>query len=155
MDDRICRLALAIAATDLCDKDIEDVVRLLRGTGASVLKSLVAEARASVITKGSGQPKPRESRGIRSDASADVATRVKTLLRDEAQMGAKEAAKALLDLFRKDIPRNAITTTPGKEGFERWVRRLLSWIDEREVLRAATMLRNKRVHTPEPYWSIQ
>jgi hypothetical protein len=100
-------------------------------------------------------PMPRVSVSSTSPPSG-LGEKVSQLVRDEAGLGAEEAASELsLRLARAHKTKADLVPPLSRKSFVSWVDRLASVFPASEILHVATKIRNERVHSGALDWSLR
>jgi hypothetical protein len=148
-----------IAAMNFREKDLRDILSDIKLTPDSILIRRIMSAQIALHGGGGGLFDDDRSATVFRAASdggdVTVGDRVSRLLKVEAGLTTSRAMEELIDFFlandliaRKDIP------SLSKKSLADWVDRLSVNIKEKDLLRVATIIRNKFVHGPVSDWNL-
>lgn len=146
-----------IAALDFTPKEAEMLLLEVKESSISEMMGVLAEFRRLIAERENfGQKELRFDTSVKHEKIGfGVGERVNRLLRDEARLGTQEAVKELTDLVvRAGLIEEAVVPPLSRKSFAAWVDRLSAFVAEKELLRLATILRNKHVHSPRADWVL-
>lgn len=151
------RLVLLLAAMDLHRSDLFKLINDIRNTSDDSLYRAIRELQEDaqkLIAPSFFEIQSAEP--MFSSVSRNVAERVARLLKDEARLSNDEAAKRLSEaliqshlIARSDVP------PLSKKSFFDWISRLANLVTEKDLLRAATLVRNQSVNSPNVDWKLR
>jgi hypothetical protein len=158
MKDNLSRVLLCLAALNLNDGELRQLVSQLRSMRLEEIDAQIANIRRTVQGFEKGQDKPRSSStklpALFHDAS--VGERVERLLKTEAGLTTAQAVENLSSCFvecgfvkRKDLPPLSRTS------LRVWVDRMTRRVSGKDILRCATIIRNEHVHIPISDWVLR
>jgi hypothetical protein len=159
MRDSLTRLTWALASMGLSHDELRNLFDELRMISPELMiervnavRHLSAFGDPDVYDNSRvGAPKVSQTSTERS-----VGERVAQLLKVEAHFGTQEAAHRLrMKLIQDGIAKDSEVPELHKKALNIWVDRLARAIPAKELLRCATIIRNERVHSPAPDWSIR
>lgn len=169
----IKHLATVLASSSLSEKELREALTQLFKAGTDQLLYAIHEIRSkrdvsSCYDKGSVSPRnySDHSGDYTTDVSKeglqrvtdfeDVAIQVEHLLRVEAKLTSDQAEKRLLSAFPPGfIPLKLPSRSKSKMSFREWVKRFARLVPPRELLRAATLIRNEAVRSDSSDWPLK
>lgn len=157
MKDNLTRIMLAIAALELSPPELHRVMIELQSMPPDEIGARISYLRKSL---------PRhlfEDFRIRSSTNhglryrdVSVGERVERLLKDEAGLSTSQAIERLSSRLTE---RNLIEKTDvpplSRKSFSDWVTRLSKRVAPKDILQAATIIRNEYVHSPVNDWTLR
>lgn len=150
------RLSLILAASNLSDEEITSLLRHVRSTPMAEMLSDIRVDRALIYEGPTGIQAPTPSRKSEPPVGElmgkEVAAQVERLLISEAGLTKAGAAQALQKALLLRHPEARRYIFDSKGGFSRWLRQVASDISMSEILHAAAMIRNSRVHARGDDW---
>ena len=157
----IDRLVLLLAAAGLSHRELRQLAAELQDLKPSDLADAVVSLRHDALNRVAFEESritgKRTTPALRKRHRAGPAIdgRITLLLREEAGLTVKEAAEELLASLRRERPETfQAVKPPNKEGFHRWLARLLQKVEPSELLHHATLVRNKYVGDGETDWPL-
>lgn len=148
--DPMTRLMLVITGMEFTSSELSYLERALSRLAPGELQEACAEVVRHDYRFGS-RPKVR---ALQHSSNTSVGDRVERLLKNEARLPTKIAwsliSTALIDeglIQKADLP------PLSKKSLSDWTDRLTSKVESREILRIATLIRNKFAHQNRPDWS--
>ena len=157
MKDNLTRLMLSIAALELSPRELHRVMSELQSMPPEEINGRIAYLRKSIPRHLFDDFRIRFSsdQSFRS-RNGTVGDRVERLLKVEAGLSTAQAIEKLTArlvennmIERKDVP------PLSRKSFRDWVTRLSRRIPPKDILQAATILRNQFVHSPVNDWVLR
>ncbi|WP_433925607.1 hypothetical protein [Stenotrophomonas nematodicola] len=149
------RLALALAAMGLARTDLRRLLHELRSVDDDEflrLISILSDPDQAQMELHSPYP---TSKSRRATQGHSVGTRVEQLLKTEAKLTNARAYELMKDaIIRHGLMAPSEVPTLSKKSISSWTERLLPRIQEKEVLRIATLIRNEFAHSPVADWNL-
>lgn len=157
MKDSYSRLIFVLAGLGVSRGELRQLLLKLRSTS---IEEVVNEVSSLALVK---KPNREESLDLsynnyinRVHRDSSVGERVERLLKDEANLSGPAAHRILSDMLAAtglmapdDIP------DLSKKALRVWVDRLISsGVSEKELLRLATLARNRIAHSPQTDWQL-
>ena len=150
------RLVLLLAAMELRRSEIFKLINDIRNTPDEILYHAIRDLQEDTQLMKPSFFEYQSAEAMSTSASRNVAERVARLLKDEARLSNDEAAIRLSEalvqshlIARSDVP------PLSKKSFFDWVSRLANLVTEKDLLRAATLIRNQSVHGPNVDWKLR
>ena len=158
MSSNIAQVALALASLHFSKKELRETLIQLRNVHLDEFVSHIDSLRA---TSEAWASNPIEGaldvvENVRQPEYSTVGYRVARLLRIEARLPATVAAEKLTaSLVDANLVATGTIPPLRKQSFQTWVDRTAEIVPAKEILRAATLLRNLYVHDPGPDWALK
>jgi len=150
------RLVEAVAARFSSRSELNQALQRLLALGAERFLDDIFEARKALGTE---DPLSGEGQGRRQAPlpfASDPANQVVNLLRRESALPTNEAARLLLDAIGSPaISEKVRLPDQRKISFRDWVVQLAKLVPPAELLRAATVIRNSRLHSQDQDWPLK
>lgn len=150
------RLSLILAASNLSDEEITSLLRHVRSTPIAEMLSDIRVDRALIdegpISLQAPTPSGKSEFAVGELMGKEVAAQIERLLISEAGLTKAGAAQALQVALLPRHPDARNYPFDSKGGFSRWLRQVASDISMSEILHAAAMIRNSRVHSNGDDW---
>lgn len=148
--DPMTRLLMMISAMELSDRDLDYL-----GSQLSRLRPGDLERACREISRHDFQLRSRtRPKAPSTPVESSIGDRVERLLKSEAKLSTSAAvdfvANSLMEqglISLEDIP------PLSKKSLSDWVNRLTIKVSPRDLLRTATLIRNRVAHLAEPDWS--
>ncbi|MFP3586202.1 hypothetical protein SCB29_21435 [Paraburkholderia sp. SIMBA_055] len=157
MNTLVKKLCLLLAAMDLGEKELEQLLRDLRSTRPEILFDEIEFIRqwqqSSETNSEDGSALKRDV--MSRDSPADAIGKVEFLLRREAGLSTRDAVAELahaIVAYHPSLKGNNLLLPLHKKGLSEWLRRITRVISERDLLHHATVIRNKYVHASPSEW---
>ena len=157
MKDNLTRLMLSIAALDLSPRELHRVMSELQSMPPEEISGRIAHLRKSIPRHLFDDFKIRFS----SDRSfrfrnGSVGDRVEKLLKVEAGLSTAQAMEKLTQrLVETNMIERGDVPPLSRKSFRDWITRLSHRIPPKDILQAATILRNQYVHNPRNDWMLR
>lgn len=158
MKNSLTRLTWALASMGLSQHELWNLLRELRMISPELMVERVNSVRRLSVF---GDPDVYDNSRVgapkipHTGTERSIGERVERLLKVEARLGTQEAAHFLrMKLIQDGIAKDSDVPELYKKALNVWVDRLARTISAKELLRCATIIRNERVHSPAPDWSI-
>lgn len=150
------RLSMILAASNFSQEEITALLRHVRSTPIpemlseiEVERSLLDEAPVSLQVPTSTK---RPDASIGEPMGQEMTAQVERLLIQEAGLTKVGAAEALQTALLRRHPEARYHSFNSKDGFSRWLKQIATDISLSEILHAAAMIRNSRVHGRGDDW---
>lgn len=174
--DPVARLILLLVAADFTNSEIVDLVDAVRDARPSELLKRVRAIRRAIGTSGQGDHStevnfptaadmgnpstgwPLDKRGnvsndsATSEISQEVASGLERLLVNEAGLTKVRASELLANYLVERYPHRPIAPYNPKDGFTRWIKQVSRMFNPSEIMHAAAVIRNSRVHGDGDDW---
>ena len=157
MKHSLQRLLVLLAATDWRERDVFDALLALDKENPAYLADRVMQMRDE-MRRFSDHYQPRMKRlgSRKTTPSSDVASRISTLLRNEAGLTVAQAAELLIQAIEMDgVMEEGNILPPNREAFARWISRVGKQVPPRQLLHYATQIRNSLIHRPVSDWPLK
>jgi hypothetical protein len=157
MKDNLTRLMLSIAALELSPRELHRVMTELQSMPPEEISGRIHYLRKSIPRHIFDDFRIRFS----SDQTlqlrnGSVEDRVERLLKVEAGLSTAEAIEKLTErLVENNMIERKHVPTLSRKSFRDWVMRLSRRIPPKDILQAATILRNQYVHGPVNDWMLR
>ncbi|MDQ1094241.1 hypothetical protein QE400_003654 [Xanthomonas sacchari] len=159
MSDAFDQFILLLASLKLSERDTFKLVERIRYTDPYEIMLLTKEVRSFVRYKmpSSTFDEPVRIRSLPrehlSSNESSVGERVQRLLKDEAGLSTANAVELLSDALVSEQLIAAREIPPlSRKSLANWVDRVISNVAPKDMLRVATLLRNKIAHAPSTGW---
>lgn len=146
----ICRL---LAAAGYSLRDVAEFIEVVANQGPDLVMRDIDGIRKSMnqVMSNIDFDEPKEYSLI---SSSDTAQKIERLLIRDAGMPKMVAVDVLSHELKARYPGMQIPAE-GRKGFTSWIRRLTSFIPEKELLHLATNIRNRSVHDMPSDWRLK
>lgn len=157
MSSKITNVIYLLAASGLNESDIYDALMGLREDSPEYWMSLLIDIRSEM--KRGKRLFPYEEMAPRKPPARStedqIGYRVEKLLKIEAGLGTSDAVKQLTErLVESGLLRKEDIPPISKKTLGDWATRVSRIIPAKELLRHATLIRNKYAHSPQTDWKL-
>lgn len=157
MKDSYSRLIFVLAGLGVSRNELRQLLLRLRSVA---VEEVVNEVSSLALARASDREESLDLRfnsySSRGHRDSSVGERVERLLKDEANLSGPAAHQILSDmLIAAGLMAKDEVPALSKKALRVWVDRLIAaGIAEKEVLRLATIARNRVVHSPQTDWQL-
>ena len=156
MKDNLTRLMLSIAALELSPKELRRVMMELQSMPPEEITGRIHYLRKSIPRHMFDDFRIRFSSDQNFRRNGTVGDRVERLLKVEAGLSTSQAIdKLTVKLLENDLIQKGDVPPLSRKSFRDWVTRLSRRIPPKDILQAATILRNQYVHGPVNDWMLR
>ena len=157
MNPLVNHLCMLLAGANLDQDELTKLFALLKRTDTRVLLNQIDTIRSfserfANVVEDSG---PEVDKASNRPPQASAVNRIVHMLKVEAGMSTTEATRQLAAMLRSKFP-DTVTTEAvrplPKKSLAEWIIRASRYINERDLLHVATVLRNSRVHAKPNEW---
>jgi hypothetical protein len=158
MKDNLSRLLLALAATDIPEAQLHELLIELSALTSKQLGSRISDLRrlSSYTFQEFDTPNSVRNRLNEQRSDLSVGARVDQLLRGEAKLSTGDAVQSLSSRIVQMKLLTPDRLPPlSRKSLRDWVGRLAMLVQPKDILRVATIVRNERVHSPARDWRLR
>jgi hypothetical protein len=157
MKDNLSRAMLCLAALDLTQHELRELISELRSVPLKEIIARVSSLRQQTMPYGvdeeSFQNSKKASNAQFLDAS--VGERVERLLKVEGGLTTVQAAEKLAArIVELGLAEPGSLPLLSKKSLHDWVVRVAQMVPAKQILRCATILRNEHAHSPIRDWTL-